>query len=279
MLELYDFNNSVCAQKVRMTLAEKGLEWTEREVDLFRLEQYDPKYLAFNPKGVVPTLVHDGTPVIESTLICEYLDDVFPDPPLRPSTPVELSAMRVWSKTVDEGLHAGITAISFSAMFRERMRGMSDEQRARRWRNIGDPARSDRDRSVYELGVESPYVYNAIAAYESAFEKLEKALAHGRGWVMGDAFTIADIVLAPYMARLDYLTLLGVWTGEPARRRGVVGKAEGAAVPARPAQRQAHARDDRTDEPVRRRDPAARRRAAGRTPRRACRRPRGRGLR
>ncbi len=214
MLELYDFNNSVCAQKVRMTLAEKGLDWIEREVDLFRLEQYDPKYLAFNPKGVVPTLVHDGTPVIESTLICEYIDDVFPAPPLRPAAPVDLSAMRVWSKTVDEGLHAGITAISFSAMFRERMRGMTDEQRARRWRNIGDPSRSDRDRSVYEHGVDSPYVYNAIAAYESAFEKLEKTFAHGRSWVMGDAFTLADIVLAPYMARLDYLTLLDVWTGE-----------------------------------------------------------------
>ena len=214
MLELYDFNNSVCAQKVRMTLAEKELDWTERTVDLFRLEKYDPKYLAVNPKGVVPTLVHDGTPVIESTLICEYIDDVFPDPPLRPAAPVELSAMRVWSKTVDEGLHAGITAISFSAMFRERMRGMSDEQRARRWRNIGDPARGDRDRSVYEHGVDSPYVYNAIAAYEAAFEKLEKTFAHGRSWVMGDAFTLADIVLAPYMARLDYLTLLDVWTGE-----------------------------------------------------------------
>ena len=214
MLELYDFNNSVCAQKVRMTLAEKGLDWTERPVDLFRLEQYDARYLAFNPKGVVPTLVHDGTPVIESTLICEYLDDSFPDPPLRPAAPAKLSAMRVWAKTVDEGLHAGITAISFSAMFRERMRAMSDEQRARRWANVGDPARSDRDRSVYEHGVESPYVYNAIAAYEFAFEKLEKTLAHGRSWIMGDAFTIADIVLAPYMARLDYLTLLDVWTGD-----------------------------------------------------------------
>ena len=214
MLELYNFNNSVCSQKVRMALAEKGLDWTEREVDLFRHQQYDPKYLAFNPKGVVPTLVHDGTPLIESTLICEYLDDVFPDPRLRPSAPAELSAMRVWCKTVDDVLHGGITAISFSAMFRERMRAMTDEQRARRWRNIGDPSRGDRDRSVYEHGVDSPYVYNAIAAYESTFGKLEKAFADGRSWIMGDAFTLAEINLAPYMARLDYLTLLDVWTGE-----------------------------------------------------------------
>ena len=258
MLELYDFNNSVCAQKVRMTLAEKGLDWTEREVDLFKLEQYDPKYLAFNPKGVVPTLVHDGMPVIESTLICEYLDDVFPTRRCAPRRPGNSrrcgSGPRRWTR----GLHAGITAISFSAMFRERMRSMTDEQRARRWRNIGDPARSDRDRSVYEHGVDSPHVYNAIAAYESAFEKLEKILAHGRGWVMGDAFTIADIVLAPYMARLDYLTLLDVWTGERPGVAGVVGTAPGAPVLPRPAQRQAHAGHGRPDEPVRRGDPARR---------------------
>ena len=74
-LILYDFGNSVCCQKVRITLVEKGLTWEARKVDLFKTEQYDPQYLKLNPKGVVPTLVHDGTPVIESTLICEYLDD------------------------------------------------------------------------------------------------------------------------------------------------------------------------------------------------------------
>ena len=84
MLILYDFGNSVCCQKVRITLVEKGLTWEARRVDLFKTEQYDPEYRKLNPKGVVPTLVHDGTPVIESTLICEYIDDTFPDPPLMP---------------------------------------------------------------------------------------------------------------------------------------------------------------------------------------------------
>ena len=78
MLILYDFGNSVCCQKVRITLVEKGLTWEARRVDLFKTEQYDPEYLKLNPKGVVPTLVHDGTPVIESTLICEYIDETFP---------------------------------------------------------------------------------------------------------------------------------------------------------------------------------------------------------
>lgn len=84
MITLYDFGNSVCCQKVRVTLCEKGLGW-ESVVDLFRGEQYDPKYLKLNPKGLVPTLVHDGVPVTGQTLICEYLDDAFPHPRLIPT--------------------------------------------------------------------------------------------------------------------------------------------------------------------------------------------------
>jgi hypothetical protein len=68
MITLYDFGNSVCCLKVRVTLCEKGLEWQAIKVDLFRSEQYDPNYLKLNPKGVVPTLVHDGKPVIEIDL-------------------------------------------------------------------------------------------------------------------------------------------------------------------------------------------------------------------
>ena len=60
MLTLYDFRNSVCCQKVRITMRAKGLAWDAVKVDLFKTEQYDPKYLKLNPKGVVPTLVHDG---------------------------------------------------------------------------------------------------------------------------------------------------------------------------------------------------------------------------
>ena len=112
MLTLYDFGNSVCCQKVRITLRAKGLDWEARRVDLFKSEQYDPDYLKMNPKGVVPTLVHDGRPVIESTLICEYLDETFPDPPLIPNDAYGRTRMRLWSKFVDEGLHDGVTELS-----------------------------------------------------------------------------------------------------------------------------------------------------------------------
>jgi glutathione S-transferase len=166
MLTLYDYGNSVCCQKVRITLRAKGLEWNAVKVELFKGEQYDPNYLKLNPKGVVPTLVYNGTPVIESTLICEFLDETFPDPPLMPKDPGERARMRLWSKYVDEGLFEGATEISFSAMFREKMRNMSSDLRERRFENIGDPRRRDRYRSTYEVGVHSPFVLYAIYAYE-----------------------------------------------------------------------------------------------------------------
>jgi len=214
MITLYDFGNSVCCQKVRITLRAKGLEWEAIRVDLFKAEQYDPKYLKMNPKGLVPTLVHDGNAIAESTLICEYLDETFPEPPLAPKEPAWRAKMRLWSKYVDEGLFEGVTEISFSAMFRERMKNMPEEVRRVRFRNIGDPRRRDRFMSTYELGVQSPYVLHAIGAWDRVFKLIEETLTEGGPWLLGAKPTLADIALMPMVARLAYLGLLDVWTAD-----------------------------------------------------------------
>ena len=71
-LVLYHHGSSACAAKVRFALAEKALAWESRYVDILRGEQFAPAYLALNPKAVVPTLVHDGAVIVESTVICEF---------------------------------------------------------------------------------------------------------------------------------------------------------------------------------------------------------------
>jgi glutathione S-transferase len=214
MLTLYDFGNSVCCQKVRITMRAKGLSWEPVKVDLFKTEQYDPKYLKLNPKGVVPTLVHNGKPVIESTLICEYIDETFKQPPyLIPAEPWPQSRMRLWSKMVDEGLHDGVTEISSSAMFRERMKNMTPEVREKRFRNVGDRRRTDRFKSTYEYGVKSLFVAHGVAAYERAFQTLESTLAEHKGpWILGSDPTLADI-------NLDYLELLDLWIKDRPRAK------------------------------------------------------------
>ena len=84
-LVLYHNDMSVCAQKVRLALAEKGLAYEARHFNLRAGDQKDPAYLKLNPKGVVPTLVDDATVVTESIVINEYLDDAFTTPPLKPA--------------------------------------------------------------------------------------------------------------------------------------------------------------------------------------------------
>ena len=78
-VELYHFWSLVCSVRCRMALEEKGLPWTSRYIGLFKFDQMRPEYLAINPRGMVPTLVHDGKPVGESSVINEYIDAASPD--------------------------------------------------------------------------------------------------------------------------------------------------------------------------------------------------------
>lgn len=219
MLKLYTARNSICTQKVLITLAEKRLACETHTVDLFANEQFQPWYLAINPKGVVPALDHDGQVVIESSLICEYLDEAFPTPPLMPADPHGRARARLWSKAVDEGLFEATRELSFSAMFRQKMREMSAQQREGRFRNVGDPVKRARFMSTYELGVESPFVYEGIGKFEIAFKTMEKDLAAGGPWLVGAQMTLADINMMPFVARLAYLALLDVWSRERPRVR------------------------------------------------------------
>ena len=105
MLTLCHFETAVCAAKVRVTLAEKGIPWEDKRIDLSRGEQFDPEYLELNPNGVVPTLLHDGQPIVESSLILYYIDEVFPEPPLMPKEPRLRHRVRMYNKLIDEYVH------------------------------------------------------------------------------------------------------------------------------------------------------------------------------
>lgn len=211
MLTLYTAKNSICTQKVFITLAEKALDYDQKNVNLFTHEQYSPEYLKLNPKGVVPTLIHEGRPVVESSLICEYIDELWPDPSLIPNDPYLRTRMRLWSKMVDETIFEATRELSFSAMFRQKMMDMPEEQRQARFANVGDPNRRARFMSTYEHGVDSPYVFQAIGNWEKAFGSMDNALSEGGPWLVGDAFTLADINMIPYVWRIDYLNLLDIW--------------------------------------------------------------------
>jgi glutathione S-transferase len=128
MLELYHSINSVCAQKVRIALAEKGLHAKEHFLTL-RGDQFDPSYMRLNPNAVVPTLVHDGHAIVESSLILYYLDDAFPEKPLMPPAPLTRFKVRMFNKFIDEYLHNSCMILTFATAFRPAFLAMSPQER------------------------------------------------------------------------------------------------------------------------------------------------------
>ena len=217
MLTLYRDHNAVCCHKVELVLAEKGLDFETVTVPLFRSAQYDPDYLRINPRGVVPTLVHDGATIIESTVICEYVDETFPAPPLMPGDPAGRAQVRQWTKLVDEEIHEAGSVLSFCAMFRDRMLVMEEAEREERFRNVGNPDREDFYRSSVEDGVASRFAFRAVAAYERLVRDLEARLATTGSWLAGGRYSLAEAAVTPYFARAEFLGLLDIWiAGRPA---------------------------------------------------------------
>src|SRR5581483_3241336 len=101
-LDLYHWEPTANSGELLIALNEKSIAFTSRYVDLLAFEQHSPRFLALNPRGEVPVLVHDGQVLTETTLILEYLDAAFPDVPLVPETPAERYRMRVWTKLAND---------------------------------------------------------------------------------------------------------------------------------------------------------------------------------
>ena len=108
---LYHFAYSTCSQKVRLALAEKGQDFDSREVNLLAGEQHNPEYVRLNPDHVVPTMVHQGEVLTESTLINTYIDEAFPGVSLRSADPVENYRAAAISHHVDNKLHGKVTGV------------------------------------------------------------------------------------------------------------------------------------------------------------------------
>ena len=101
-LHLFHADISNCSMRVRMVLAEKELPWTSHHLDLRKKETVTPEYFGIHPKGLVPTLVHNGVVHIESNEIIAYLDETYPDPPLQPQSGKEREVMHEWLRTATE---------------------------------------------------------------------------------------------------------------------------------------------------------------------------------
>jgi len=206
VIELFHNDMSVCSAKVRIVLAEKGLGWKSHTLNLRAGDAQRPEYLRLNPNAVVPTLVHDAKVVVESAVICEYLDDVWAETPLRPGNPLARARMRLWTKQLDEGVHAATGTVSACIAFRHQHMKKSAEDLKRYIDGIPQPERRERIQKAVEFGMDSPTFAPALRRLDRLIADIERALTDS-DWLAGESYCLADAAYTPYMIRLEHLGL------------------------------------------------------------------------
>jgi len=211
MIELYHFWSSVCSVRCRMALEEKGVKWTSRYIDLFKFDQLRPEYLAINPDGVVPTLVHDGVLVRESTIINEYIDTAFEGPSLVPTHPLKQARMREFVRKCEDGFDA-IVKLTMVKYILPKLRNRWGEDELIK-RAAERPMRYYQD--VHSRGVRGEITAAELAdarcTIEHLLDHVDRSLDPGP-WTVGEEFTLADIAIAPYMFRLSALGSNQFWS-------------------------------------------------------------------
>ncbi|WP_298498966.1 glutathione S-transferase family protein [uncultured Maritimibacter sp.] len=214
MIKLYGYPKSTCTQKVKLCLFEKTLPFTDRPVDLAKQEHLTPEYLALNPNGVVPTLVHDGVAIHDSSVIMEYLDEVFPDVPMSGRTAVERARVRAWLRFFEEVPTVAIRIPSFAKVLLKPVEKMTpDERRANSDKRT---LRKGFYRSM-EDGISDARFDEAVERLRLTCERMEATLAD-RDWLVAGlpgGFGIADACVVPTFDRMQDLGLAPVWQDLP----------------------------------------------------------------
>ena len=228
-LVLYNAPQSTCSQRVRFTLHEKGLAFSELKLDLFSGDQLRPEYLKINPNGVVPSLLHNGRVIIDSAVIIEYLSEVFPEPtPLVPHDAVARAAMRSFIRYTDEVPTPAVRVPSYNFAFLPHFRDMSEAD----FIVLAEskPLRKEFLLSMGRTGFCTQEMDKALERLRQAIGRMSEALrASGGPWLMGPDLTLADIAIMPVVVRMADLGLGAFWEHLPEIDRWL------AALRARPA--------------------------------------------
>lgn len=217
MIELWHEWNSVHSFKVRVVLAEKGLAWESRRLELLKFEHLRAEYLRLNPNGVVPTLLHDGRVITESSVICQYLDDVFPSPRLLPHDPYQRAQARMWLKIFDDVAHPAIRKASFELLYRPLLSGRPQGEVEGLLAAHPNAERAQAFRSALARPADPLVVEDSKRVFKSLIARLHASLPNDDDWLAGREFSLADVAMAPFVERLDHLGMLELFQGKTAR--------------------------------------------------------------
>jgi glutathione S-transferase len=166
-------------RRVRIFLAEKGVDLPETKIDMMKREHKSPEFRAKNSMGQLPTLeLDDGTCISETVAICRYFDEVHPEPPLFGRTPVEKATIDMWVRRVE-----------FTVMM-----------------PVGNFWRHAHPRTAALLTQFKDFGESNKATYQGAQKWLDRELAD-KPFLAGDAYSMADICL---LSTVDFADWIGL---------------------------------------------------------------------
>jgi glutathione S-transferase len=210
---LYHGRTSVCSIKARLALAEKGVDFDSKLLTL-RGDQFEPAYMKLNPNAVVPTLVHDGRVIIESTVIMHYVDETFAGEPLMPADPLARSKLRMIAKLMDEHVHTSCMTLTFATANRAHLARMTAPEMEAELAKAPDPKRSEIKRQVVRHGLDTPLVVDALRVQQKLHAQIEAAMQLGP-YLAGAGYSLADAAATPYIWRHEQLKLAPMWQHQP----------------------------------------------------------------
>jgi glutathione S-transferase len=191
-LQLYHYEPSANSMKPLLCLAEKGIPYESHYVDLHNFEQHSEAFVRMNPNGQVPVLIHDGNVINESTVINEYLDEVFPEVRLVPEDPVARAHMRIWSKFVDEYFCPAVSRIGWSVLIPkiaarlkageldEALKKIPLEEQRQKWLTAATESFTEEE------------LADARRRVIVSLERMERILDKSK-WLAGGEYSLADV--------------------------------------------------------------------------------------
>jgi GSH-dependent disulfide-bond oxidoreductase len=206
--ELYFFQPlGTNSGRVFLTLLEKGVEFTEHELDGRQFDHLKPEYLAVNPRGQVPALLHDGRAFAEGAAICEYIDEAFEGPPLRPADLRERWSMRRWCRYVESDLGRSLMMIHWNRIVPTFVGARSREEVESIIARVPDPDRRRAWRRAYLRETPAEELEESQRRVREGSRRVETALGRAP-WIAGRSYSLADIDL------LNFYAFVARWSPE-----------------------------------------------------------------
>lgn len=200
MLEVHTWEPNANSGKPLFCLQEKGVPFTHHYVDMGAHEHFSPEFLAINPDGTIPAIVHEGLMMGESTPAMEYIDEAFEGPPLRPEDPYRRWQMRVLMRYMDLVVAPSLAMIASNRLAAPRFAGRDPEELKRELDKIPLPERrASWEKLMFnttapaDIAESERRVSDAVQRFDAILEKLP--------WLAGESFSLADIcVFATFYA-------------------------------------------------------------------------------